>query len=155
MSLTLASVLNGGSVVADARVDVRAQSGKILVASEEIVAYDWRSHTITLAPGVRGWLLNALHKGVLGDEPFVVAVGGKPIYEGSWRSLVMSSSRATPVIVLDAQMLDEGLGEEDVRISLGYPSEQFFKGADPRGDRRIQEALARGGKLKPQRSRQE
>jgi hypothetical protein len=35
-----------------------------------------------------------------------------------------------------------------IRLELGYPSPQAFKGSDPRDDPRIVQALARAGLLK-------
>lgn len=35
-----------------------------------------------------------------------------------------------------------------IRLELGYPSESYFKGADPRYDPKIVDALTGAGKLK-------
>lgn len=147
LTLALTGVTSRPSLADAPQLDIRTRDGKILIAAEEILAYDWSTHTMTVHRSVRPWLLNALRKGALDDGTFVVAVDGKPIYSGAWMSCMMSSSRATPVIVLDAQQLDDGLKPNQLRIDLGYPSEKFFAGADPRGDERIKQALAKQRKL--------
>jgi hypothetical protein len=134
--------------VAQEQLDIRTPAGKILIAAEEIVAYDWQSHTLILKRAVRPWLVRAWHKGLLNDEPFIVAVDGQSIYEGRWMSSVMSMSRSSPVILLDSSELQDGSAEDRLRIDLGYPSEAFFKGADPRRDARIQRALKASDKLR-------
>jgi hypothetical protein len=56
-------------------------------------------------------------------------------------------SVSTPVIVVDAPEVEPRLGKNQLRIELGYPTANFFKGEDPRGDRRIKQALRDAGKL--------
>ena len=57
-----------------------------------------------------------------------------------------------PILVYDAKRGGVevlcGLGADVLRIQLGYPGPDFFKGTDPRGDPRIHDALKAGGKLK-------
>jgi hypothetical protein len=129
--------------------DIRTVDGEILIATDQILAYEWASHKLTLKPGVRKKLYEKL-KGVLATgQTFVVAVGGKKVYEGTWKSVISSSSCATAVIVLDEGVYEPKLlGEDQIRINLGYPSPNFFKGEDPRGNPLIKAALKASGKLK-------
>src|SRR5262249_45174687 len=62
-----------------------------------------------------------------------------------------SRSFSTPVIVVDAQAVEPKLGADQLRIQLGYPSAEFYKGEDPRADRRIREALKASDKEPPLR----
>lgn len=76
-----------------------------------------------------------------------VTVRGKVVYKGTFTTIVSSLSFSTPVIVVDAQAVESKLGADQLRIQLGYPTAEFFKGEDPRADRRIREALRADGKL--------
>jgi hypothetical protein len=52
------------------------------------------------------------------------------------------------VPVIDMHPLGgDRLRENQLRIQLAYPTAQFFKGVDPRGEDRVRAALAAGGKL--------
>ena len=128
--------------------EISGADGKVVIAADDVLAYEWASHTLTLKPMVRKNLFEKL-KGKLGrGEPFIVSVGGKAVYQGNWKSFFSSIPCTTPVIVLDGRALDPKLGEDQVRIELGYPSKDFFKGEDPRGDQRVRNALEASGKLK-------
>lgn len=115
------SILLGGCAAAievesqparpQAQLCIQTQEGKVLIAAEEIIGYDWQTHTLTLQPAVRPRLLSAFHRGLLGNAPFVVAVDGESCYQGRRMSTVMSMSRSTPVIVVDAHRVDKTLGE--------------------------------------------
>jgi len=129
--------------------DIRSPSGEVVLAADQILAYEWDSHTLTLKPGVRKSLYEKLKGGLARGAPFVVAVGGAKVYEGAWKSVNSSVSSSTAVIVLDEGVFEPKLlGEDQVRIALGYPSPNFFKGEDLRGDARVKRALQAAGKLK-------
>jgi hypothetical protein len=130
-------------------VEIRSDDGKVLIASEQIRSYDLATHTLTLAPKVRDQLVGELRmsKRAVSGVQFAVAVGGKVIYNGTFTSSESSRSFSTPVILIDGVSLEPKLGVDQLRIQLGYPTAAFFKGEDPRADRRIQDALKAGGKL--------
>jgi hypothetical protein len=130
-------------------VDSRAEAGAVLVTADQIRSYDWATHTITLAPKVQGELSAKLFqtRRIVGGAPFAIHVSGKPIYAGNFTSIVSSASMATPAIVLDLQVVDSKLAADRLRIQLGYPTAEFFKGEDPRSDPRLKAALDATGKL--------
>ena len=102
------------------------------------------SHTITLKDGRRDRLLTRLLKrNLVRGYPFRLVVQGKTIYEGIITTGYSSCSFDAPVI----DLTPNDLGPEQIRIQLGYPTQQFFKSKDPRGNRGIREALARARKL--------
>jgi hypothetical protein len=128
-------------------VDIRSADGKVIIAADQIRSYDWAEHTLTLAPKVRDQLAKRLRNELAAGTGFGVSVGGKVIYTGTLTSVVSSKSFSTPVIVVDLPILDMKQGENQIRIQLGYPGTNSFKGEDPRGDQRIRDALKAGGKL--------
>lgn len=125
-------------------IAIQSADGKTFVATADIEYYEWWSHTITLAAGLRTRLLDELARGLVSGHPFRVVVKGETIYQGVITSGFSSFSFDSPVI--DLTPFD--LQEEQIRIQLGYPTEMDFTGEDPRGDTRIREALEREGKLK-------
>jgi hypothetical protein len=129
-------------------VDVRSEDGKVVIAADQVRSYEWATHTLTLAPGVREELAKQLRNNrIVSGIPFAVTVGGKALYKGKFTSVVSSRSFSTPVIVVDARAVEPKLGEDRLRIQLGYPTAEFFRGEDPRADPRLREALEAGGKL--------
>lgn len=150
---TLASLLVAAAVTAAAPapvVDIRGADGKILVAASQIQKYDWKTHTLTLAPGSRASLEDHLMagRGLGSNVPFTMAIDGKPAYQGILTSVFSSQSFATPVILLMPHSPRQDGNPEQLRIQLGYPTDQFFKGTDPRPDARLYRALRAGRKLK-------
>jgi len=132
-----------------AEIDIRDEDGKVLIAGEKVRSYDWSTHTMTLAPTVRSQLAELLRKGkrlALG-VPFAVTVSGNVVYKGILIGSESSRSVSTPVILVDPVPFDPKLHEDQLRIQLGYPTTEFFKGKDPRPDKRIQDALKASGKL--------
>jgi hypothetical protein len=132
-----------------AELDIRDDNGNVLIAARDIRSYDWPTHTITLAPNVRTALAAELLKTrrLVSGVPFAVCLDGKPLYDGKFTISASSFSFATPVIVLDPIAQQSDAIENRLRIQLGYPTEEFFKGDDPRDDARIDAALRAAGKL--------
>ena len=129
-------------------LDVRSEDGGVVISAAQILSYEWSTHTLSLAPQVRAELARKVMKDrAVAGVPYVVAVGGKTIYKGKFVSVLSSMSFDAPMIVIDGAALDPKLGEERLRIQLGYPTPQFFKGKDPRGDDRIRNSLKAGAKL--------
>jgi len=121
-------------------LDFRSPDGTVLIAADQIVSYDWAMHTLTLKPGTREAVRAAVFR-TGGDHTFVATVGGKEAYRGTWKSVVESASSSTAVIVLDNQRLHPKLPAEQIRIDLGYPARNFFKGDDPRGHPAVKGAV--------------
>ena len=130
------------------QLDIRAEDGTVLIAADQVLTYDWATHTLTLKPGVRKNLFIKLKGSLANGYTFGVAVGGKTIYHGVFKSIISSSSSSSPVILLDEAVYEPKLlKESQVRIVLGYPGKEHFKGEDPRGDPRVEKALKASGKL--------
>jgi hypothetical protein len=110
---------------------------------------------MTLAPGQRIRLGERLcndanlpgGKRLVSGIPFVVAVGGKRIYGGNFTTSASSFSFDTPVIVIEPVAFNAAMIHDRIRIQLGYPTKEFFKGQDPRNDPRLRAALRNTGKL--------
>ena len=130
-----------------ADLDIRDADGNVLIAADQIRSYDWATHTLNFAPGVRAKLKDRLYQGtkLVSGIPFSVSVGGKSVYDGKVTSTFSSFSFATPVIVVD--QVTEGITADQLRIELGYPAKNLFKGEDPRADQRIDAALRAANKL--------
>lgn len=130
------------------QVDIRSSEGQVLVAVDQIRAYDWATHTLTLTPNGREALARRLPSNrIVSGIPFAVAVGGKAIYQGTFTTFVSSYSFSTPVVLVDGLRAAGEPAAEQLRVQLGYPTAAFFKGDDPRADRRIREALMASDKL--------
>jgi hypothetical protein len=144
------AVISTRSTADDAAdVDLRFEDGKVAIRSEQIRSYDWKTHTLRLAPKVREHLAIQLRQQgpIVTGIPFSLAVGGDVIYTGVFTSMVSSWSFSTPVIVVDAQTIQAKLKTNELQIQLGYPTSDFFRGNDPRNHLRIQQALKAAGKL--------
>ena len=114
-----------------------------IIATDDIVAYAKETHEIELTAAaherVQGLYTLAVDTGGL---PFVVCVGDDRIYAGAfWTPL--SSLIFDGVIIMEPFETDKRV----IRISLGYPTPEAFRGVDPRADPRIMQALDRAGKL--------
>jgi hypothetical protein len=153
LAVALASILvfAESSVAADGigEFDIRTENGEIFIAADDILSYDWANHRLNLAANVRAELAKRFIKerGIVSGIPFAVAVGGKEVYQGVLTTSVSSRSFSSPVIVIDARVVDPTLEEDQLEIQLGYPTARFFEGTDPRADQRIDTALRAAGKL--------
>lgn len=141
----------GAAAIPPPEFDIRAEDGTILVPAADIVDYEWTTHTMR-------WRPEAL-KRVFGDFEempangrfsFAICVGGKPVYHA--RSMFSGYSYTLDTVALVNPVWDE-IGPRDilesVRIQLGYPTPEFFAGADdPRPDPAVRAALQAAGKWK-------
>lgn len=130
-----------------ADVDIRDADGRVLVSADEIAAYDWATHTLDLKPGSVAKLRKALADSKQLAVPFAVAVGGRTVYRGEITT-PLSSRSCSGVVVVPAVPPDGTKEGERIRLQLGYPTENFFKGQDPRGDADVKAVLKVSGKLK-------
>jgi hypothetical protein len=136
-------------------VDIRDSDGKPLVAAHQIRSYDWETHALTLTQGTRAKLAERLIRGIgispekkiVSGIPFSLCLDGQPIYKGNFTTSASSKSFATPVILIEPPLPQDNLTLDEIHIQLGYPTEKFFEGNDPRGDQRIHDALEPAGKL--------
>lgn len=113
-----------------------------LLTSDDLASYAKDTHEISLtATGVEA--IRSLPVPVSGKS-FAVCVDGLPVYAGAF--WVAYSS-----LIFDGVVMDTTLVAEDhpvIRIELGYPGADFFRGSDPRSDPRILQALEQAGKLR-------
>jgi hypothetical protein len=125
------------------QIDIRDPDGKVLLAADELVSYDWGTHTLTLKEGAK----EPFAKAVKAAKRFAVCIDGKPAMEGQYVSPVVSSTRRGPVISL----LDGGKATEcEVSIRGGYPG--LIDGdPDKRDVKELKAALEKAGKLKAEK----
>jgi hypothetical protein len=131
-----------GDLTMDDMVDLsKVELSEIpVISGDDIVAYDAATHVIELQSSV-SVLLDALE---LPGRPFVVTVGGTPIYAGAFMAAFFSRSYDGVVILWPP--MDGSI--DTITIQLGYPGPDFFSGEDPRSDARILESLRQAGKLR-------
>jgi len=113
-----------------------------LLTGDDVVFYAWETHEIDLtASGVEA--IRGLVVPVNGKS-FAVCVDGQPIYAGAfWASY---SSLSFDGVVIETTLVSDD--DPLIRIELGYPGADFFRGPDPRPDTRVLLALEQAGKLK-------
>ena len=122
--------------------------GKPILTDVDIVSYAWLTHTLFLKPGVVTKLKSNLMDKLVQGFPFRVEADGVVCYQGVFTTSMSSISQSCPVIDFDPIDNPPGKRKDQLSITLGYPTEEFFRGKDPRGDPRIRAALAALGKLK-------
>ena len=115
-----------------------------LITTENLISYDWDNHGLNLGLDVYQNLLAIFSSGLPSSGlPFVVLAYEEPIYAGAFWTL-LSSLSFDGVTILEP--LDPA--GQTLYITLGYPSEAFFTGEDPRDNPRLQQALEDAGKLR-------
>ncbi|MCX8031828.1 MAG: hypothetical protein N3B14_00280 [Thermoleophilia bacterium] len=127
-----------------ARVDINQLEieSEPLISSDDIVSYSKTSHSVELTEEASA-RLKQIFPIPVGGKPFVVCVGKERIYTGAfWTPL--SSQSYDGVVILQPPDTTATV----IQIALGYPSPDFFRGEDPRGDPRIMKALEEAKKLK-------
>lgn len=116
-------------------------SDKMLLAPEDIVAYEQNTHKLILtAAGYQKLLLQEVP---LEGLPFIAAVGDKPVYPiALWTPL--SSATFDGLIIMEPH--EPNVNE--VYILTGYPTDKFFSGVDPRTSPVVLQAFRDAGKLR-------
>ena len=111
-----------------------------VITMDDIVRYEKETHSIELTPSAYDRLMQI---GVpVNGRPFVVCLDGKPVYAGAFWVVWSSFSFDGVVIMLPALM-----DSTTVQIELGYPGPDFFRGKDPRNNKKIFRTLEQAGKL--------
>ena len=117
-----------------------SENSKLVISDEDIVWYNKTSHEIKLTTeGVEK--IQALEVGVYG-EPFVIKINDGKMYNGSFWTPISSVSYDGIVIEVPFNINDN-----TIKLEKGYPTSEFFQGADPRGDQRVSDHFQEIGKL--------
>jgi hypothetical protein len=116
-----------------------------LVSSDDVISYTWNNHEIELTAEAFK-RLGELQVPTTGTS-FVVCVDDSPIYWGAFWTPVSSQSFSGVVIIRLISAPVE-VQRYFIIIGLGYPTQSFFRGEDPRSNPIIKEALEKSGKLK-------
>jgi hypothetical protein len=114
---------------------------KPVIGPGDIITYNSTNHAITLTTDAYNRVTD-LRPGVYG-ESFVVCVNRSPIYWGAFWTPISSVSFSGIAIEIP---FNPALANT-IAISLGYPSQSFFKGDDPRNNKTIMASLKQSGKL--------
>jgi hypothetical protein len=111
-----------------------------LIATSDLRVYLKDRHEIELTPEAYE-RIGKLGVPTIG-KPFVVCVDRRPVYWGAFWTPLSSATFSGVVIQLPL-----GAAGHTIRIELGYPSPQQFRGQDPRSAPEVLRALAEAGKL--------
>ncbi len=128
-----------GSVV------IRDLQGRTIISHADIVAYTWDSHVVTLRQGLRQRLHDEFGSNLIGGVGFVLVADGVECYTGEFKSSLSSFSSESIVIDL---FPSPSLTDDQIQISIGYPTSEFFEGTDERGHDAIRNALSSLEKLR-------
>ncbi len=119
--------------------------GEPIISYNQILSYDTSNHIITLSNS-RDSLKNKIGQISIYGEPFIVTVDSQKIYGGWFWSPVSSIPCHSAVIILDG--IIDSLKSNEIKIKLGYPNENQFKGIDYRNNKLIIDCLIRDNKIK-------
>lgn len=108
-----------------------------IITTEDIDNYLWDIHAINLNEEAYKKIYAIFSQGMpMSGVPFVILAKGERIYAGAFWSMA-SSLPFDGVIIL--QPFDPA--GSPLIISLGYPTQEFYTGEDPRSDDRLKLAL--------------
>jgi hypothetical protein len=114
-----------------------------IISTADILVYDWDNHRIELKEEAYDALNEILSANLpISGRPFVIISEGERIYAGAFWSTLSSMSFDGVTIIQPVN--PDG---QQIQITLGYPSEMFFEGEDPRDDPRVWNALKEAGLL--------
>jgi len=115
-----------------------------IISIDDIMAYSKETHEIELTAPAYGRIQQLFSLPVDVDGiPFVVCVGRDPVYAGAFWTRSSSLIFDGVVIVQPFEA-----NKHTIRISLGYPTPEVFRGTDPRSDPRVLQALELADKLR-------
>jgi hypothetical protein len=114
-----------------------------IITTEDIDNYLWDIHAINLNEEAYKKIFAIFSQGMpMSGVPFVILAKGERIYAGAFWSMA-SSLPFDGVTIL--QPFDPA--GSPLIISLGYPTQEFYTGQDPRSDERLRSALEEAGLL--------
>ena len=114
---------------------------KPIISLRDIVSYSKQTHEIELTEEAYQRLLEL--EVPTNGKVFVVCVDRQPVYWGAFWA-VYSSMSFDGVTILTPLFPDR----HTIRLELGYPSESFYSGEDPRPNPDIMQSLQQAGKLR-------
>ncbi|TWT50654.1 hypothetical protein Pla22_33970 [Rubripirellula amarantea] len=126
-------------------VEVRTTADAIVFSQPDIVVYNWQTHTITLRRGLRAELRDRFSSHLVTGVPFSICVNDTPVVKGTMTTSL--SSAAFDDIVLNLDPID-AVNENQVKISLGYPTDAWFTGDDLRASPVLYDALVSLSKIR-------
>jgi len=107
----------------------------------DIISYAKDTHEIELTARAYARITEPIIQ--LSGKVFVVCVDKKPIYWGAfWAPF---SSQSFDGVTIWVPSMENG---NVVRLRLGYPSPDFYRGKDPRSNPEIFQSLKKAGKLR-------
>jgi hypothetical protein len=111
-----------------------------IVSENDLIAYNLANHTLELS-ATAAERIEKLKTGRL----VLICVGKKPVYWAAiWSGILSAGFSGVVVMMPDPFTSNKNI----IQIQCGYPSEEWFRGKDPRNDPEIIEALKKSGKLK-------
>ncbi len=126
--------------------------GTPLITESDVTSYHWERHLVQLTPEAYKRLMETVKPSVWG-VPFVVRMGGEPIYMGAFWTRVSSYTADMPTISLDRhyEALPEShpnyLPVNAIRIENSQALEEGEPSEDPRQDGRLCRAFLKTGQL--------
>ena len=112
-----------------------------LILVNDVLLYDWENHTLDVTEESYQHITEAIGGSVpVNGRPFVVVANDERIYAGAFWTLASSLS-FSGVVIMDPAFSEN----RSLTFTLGYPTEEYFNGDDPRDDSRIWEVLEKLG----------
>jgi hypothetical protein len=126
--------------------------GEPIISYNHIILYDTSNHVLTLSFSQDSLKKRIAQISAYNDinaiygMPYIVTLDHEKIYGGWFWSPVSSIPCHSVVILLDT--VSDALKINEIKIQLGYPDENQFKGIDPRNNKKIIERLIKDQKLR-------
>jgi len=114
-----------------------------IISYDDIISYDTTFHILNLTYSRDSLKSKIGQIGVYG-KPFLVTLDSSKIY-GGWFWTPMSSIPCHWVVI-EPDCSFDSLETNEIRIKLGYPNEDHFKGEDPRNNKEIFDRLIEDSK---------
>ena len=116
---------------------------KPLLTLGDIVSYSRETHEIELTAQACEKLLEI--DVPMNGKAFVVCVDRQPVYWGAFWSYLSSVYFGGVTIYIHPPLFSD---RHTIQLKLGYPSESFYSGEDPRPNTDIMQSLQQAGKLR-------
>lgn len=117
-----------------------------LITQADIAEYNAQTHEITLTKEAFERVAHAVLDIPTSGISFLVCVDQSPVYWGAFWTSISSQSFSGVVI----RSPYSGRFTNTIEIQLGYPTESFYQGQDPRRNALVLKSLAAAGKLTAQ-----